>query len=135
MSKFFVDTSYVLALSFSSDRAHRKAASLAVALDRKRVQLVTTRAVLLEIGNALSKQRYRRYAVEFLSSIEESADVVSLTDDLYARAFDLFRARSDKEWGLVDCVSCVVMREQNITQVLTADRHFQQMGFRALMLE
>ena len=99
--------------------------------------IVTTRAVLLEIGNALSKQRTRQVAVNVLQSFEQQAavEVVPMSEKLYFKAFDLFQTRMDKEWGLVDCVSYVVMREQGLSQVLTSDRHFQQMGFRALLRE
>ena len=61
--------------------------------------------------------------------------VVPLTETLLAQGFDLYRQRSDKEWGLTDCVSFVAMKQQNITDALTADRHFQQAGFVALLLE
>lgn len=33
-----------------------------------------------------------------------------------------------------DCISFVVMREKNLIDALTADRHFIQAGFRALLL-
>ena len=39
----------------------------------------------------------------------------------------------DKEGGLIDCISCVVMQERNIADVLATDEHFRQMGFRILM--
>ena len=137
MSKVFLDTSYALALSFQSDVSHARANHLAVWLDRNSISIVTTRAILIEIGNALSRRRYRRQAIELLDSMEDQdgVEVFSLTDELYFKALTLFRNRLDKEWGLVDCVSCVVMQEQGISQVLTADKHFQQMGFRALLSE
>ena len=47
----------------------------------------------------------------------------------------LYRERPDKEWGLTDCISFVVMQERGISAALTADEHFQQAGFRALMRE
>lgn len=49
--------------------------------------------------------------------------------------FQLYCKRPDKEWGLTDCVSFVVMQEQQITEALTTDAHFQQTGFTALLLE
>ena len=55
----FLDTSYALALSASTDQFHDRALRLATALEAARARLVTTRAVLLEVGNALSRQRYR----------------------------------------------------------------------------
>jgi predicted nucleic acid-binding protein len=99
--------------------------------------LVTTRAVLLEIGNALARQRYRSAAVSLLQALDAdpSVEVLPLTEDLYARALQLYCSRPDKEWGLIDCASFVVMSERAMTKALTADEHFQQCGFRALLRE
>lgn len=55
------------------------------------------------------------------------------SEQLYAQALRLYRERPDKEWSLTDCVSLIVMRERNMTEALTADEHFQQAGFRALL--
>ncbi len=98
---------------------------------------MTTRAVLLEIGNALAKKRFRRGAVELLAAIESDPRIaiVPLSEELYARAGELFRRHADKEWGLTDCVSFVVMRGQGIWEALSTDHHFEQAGFRPLLLE
>ena len=40
-----------------------------------------------------------------------------------------------KEWGLTDCISFVVMADRGLTQALTADDHFTQAGFVALLRE
>jgi uncharacterized protein len=45
----------------------------------------------------------------------------------------VFRQRPDKEWSLTDCISFAAMREENLTEALTGDRHFEQAGFRALL--
>ncbi len=94
---------------------------------------MTTQAVLLEIGNALSKQRYRAAAIKLLESLETdpSIEVVLFTNSLYKLAFNLFKQREDKEWVLVDCTSFIVMQDRGIIDALTADAHFQQAGFRA----
>jgi uncharacterized protein len=98
---------------------------------------VTTQGILLEIGNALSKQRYRAAVIQLLESLETdpSVEVVSLTNSLYKSVFNLFKQREDKEWGLVDCISFIVMQDRKISDALTADTHFQQAGFRALLRE
>jgi predicted nucleic acid-binding protein len=57
-----------------------------------------------------------------------------LTDDLCGRAVDLYANRRDKEWGLTDCCSFIAMQDAGITQALSADRHFVQAGFEALLL-
>ena len=38
-----------------------------------------------------------------------------------------------KEWGLIDCVSFVVMQEWGIWEALTIDGHFQQADFRVML--
>jgi predicted nucleic acid-binding protein len=40
---------------------------------------------------------------------------------------------TDKDWSLTDCVSFLVMRKRRLTEALTADRHFEQAGFVALL--
>jgi predicted nucleic acid-binding protein len=41
----------------------------------------------------------------------------------------------DKEWGLTDCISFVMMQERGLTTVLTVDKHFEQAGFLNVMNE
>ncbi|HWG43500.1 MAG TPA: PIN domain-containing protein [Gemmataceae bacterium] len=132
-----MDTSYALALSAPTDQFHGQAVRLADELEVTRARLVTTRAVLLEIGNALARQRYRPAAISLLQALEAdpSVELLPLSDELYARAFQLYCSRLDKEWGLIDCASFVVMSERGMTKALTADEHFQQCGFRALLRE
>jgi len=133
----FLDTAFALALANPKDLLHQRAIRLADQLDAEQTRMVTTRAVLLEIGNVLAKERYRAAGAQLLTLLEADShvDIVALTDDLYARAFQLYIQRSDKEWGLTDCVSFVVMRDRGLTAALTADRHFQQAGYRALLAE
>jgi predicted nucleic acid-binding protein len=136
VAEIFLDASYVIALASKTDQHHARAVELAAWLETSQVALVTTRAVVLEIGNSLAKQRYRRSAVLLLEAIEQDAriDIVPLSEDLYALAASLYKRHEDKEWGLTDCVSFVVMRERGVQDALTTDTHFRQAGFRALLL-
>ena len=131
----FLHTSFAIALSAITDQNHVKALELAEQIESQNICLVTTQAILLEIGNALSKQKYRAAAIQLLESLESDPNVkiVPLTNELYDAAFQLFRSRQDKEWGLVDCISFVVMQSLSITEALTADDHFNQAGFKALL--
>lgn len=135
--ELFFDTFFAIARASPKDQFHEAAKFWSDKIQSENVPIVVTQAVILEIGNALSKIQFRQIAIGLLQSFEKSENimVVSMTDELYDEAFDLFRSRSDKEWGLVDCVSFVVMRERKITAALTADEHFIQAGFRALLRE
>ncbi len=135
MNRVFLDTSYAVALSATTDEKHARAAELADELEASGTHFITTRAILLEIGNALSKVRYRSAAIKLLTALENDprVEIVTASDELYRRAFEIYADRVDKEWGLIDCMSFVVMNDEGITDVLTADNHFHQAGFRVLL--
>lgn len=99
--------------------------------------LITTQLVILEIGNALAKRKYRNAAIELIKSIEAdpSIEIIPFSEELYKRAFQLYSSRMDKEWELTDCISFIVMKDYELVEALTADEHFQQAGFIALLLK
>jgi hypothetical protein len=133
----FLDTAYAIALASPNDSFHPQAVRLADRLEAAGTRLITTHAILLEIGNALSKQRYRSAAVRLLVALEAdpNVEIVPLSQQLYARALQLYGERPDKEWGLTDCVSFMVMQDRGMMEALTTDEHFQQAGYRVLMRE
>ena len=45
----------------------------------------------------------------------------------------LYKKRPDKEWSITDCVSFKIMEEYGITEALAYDKHFEQVGFIALL--
>lgn len=134
-NKVFLDTAFAIALAVESDEHHNHAVELSEQLETGQTLLVTTIAVLLEIGNALSKRRYRQAAIELLDALEQDpqVEIVSISDELYRKAFELFSNRPDKDWGLTDCLSFIVMQERDLTDALTTDEHFEQAGFRPLL--
>ncbi len=136
MNEVFLDAAYAIALSAPSDQHHERASQLAERIETDGTRLITTRAVMLEISNALAKQRYRKDAIELLEALEEDpkVEIISITDGLYKRAFELYRERIDKEWGLTDCISFIVMQGRGLMGALTTDDHFRQAGFQALLL-
>ncbi|MCE9527833.1 MAG: PIN domain-containing protein [Planctomycetales bacterium] len=128
----FADAVFVIALINKRDQYHAVAQELAHRFAGQ--HLVITDAVLLEIGNGLASS-FRKEAAQVIDSFLTSADVevVRLFPDLFDDGLDLYRVHQDKEWGLVDCLSFVVMRERKIRGALTFDHHFVQAGFEALM--
>ncbi|MGH9445685.1 MAG: type II toxin-antitoxin system VapC family toxin [Terriglobia bacterium] len=133
----FLDAAYAIALASTTDEFHLQALTLAEELEASGIRLLTTWAVLLEIGNALSKEPYRQAAIQLLSSLQTdpSVEISPLSEQLCDQALKLYSGRRDKEWGLTDCASFVVMKAHGITDALTTDEHFQQAGFRALLRE
>ena len=127
-NKIFVDTSFILALINQRDQYHAQAHALSFKFEES--LLVTTVAVLLEIGNALAKD-FRSEANAIIQLLRKSArvEVVQLDDRLLEKALEMYGKYSDKTWGLVDCISFVVMRQRGLTDALTFDTDFPAAGF------
>lgn len=130
----FADTVYWLALINPND-TWRSAALDCEA--RNSEPLVTTEAVLTEIGDALCRAQHRRWALEAIRAIRSDGQVRVIPGgaNLFDRALSLYGQRTDKDWSLTDCISFVVMRDMKMDRALTADLHFVQAGFRALLRE
>src|SRR5437879_5783703 len=130
MNEVFVDTSYWLAALNPQDTFHSQAMQLP-----RPSRMVTTRAVQLEVMDALSSPRRRAIAVQFWQDANKdpSLIIVAIDDSLLFRAVALFQSRVDKAWSLTDCISFVVMRERKITSALAHDHHFEQAGFQCLL--
>ncbi len=134
MKPVFVDTSYLIALAVRSDGLHEAALA---AKPAHGTSLVTTDLVVVEVLDALAAPPRRAGAVAMVNMLRGSplVQVVSTSGDLLRRGVGLYTQRPDKAWGLTDCVSFVVMSDMAISDALTADRHFEQAGFKALLSE
>lgn len=133
----FLDTAFVFALVNTRDQWHEAAALRQARLEGERRRLVTTELVLVEIADGLASVRFRAQAFRAVSLLNTNplVEVVPFTSKLMTEALALYGQRPDKDWGLTDCASFVVMRERGLTDVLTVDEHFRQAGFRALLID
>ena len=135
MRNAFLDTAFAIALVNKRDTYHDKARALLQKIEQERTSIITTQAVLIEIGNALAGPALRRIAAGYIERLEKdsSVEVVPISDELLQQGLTLYRERPDKAWGLTDCISFVVMQERGITDAMTADRHFEQAGYTAIL--
>jgi hypothetical protein len=85
----------------------------------------------MALGRTYARDRF--FQVAEIMSNDPSCRVVFIDSALLARALELYRERTDKQWGLVDCASFIVMGDQKIVEALTTDRHFEQAGFKILL--
>lgn len=133
--RLFLDTAFIQALLNPRDDYHTIAKALFQKV-RNAQEIWITEAILTEVGNALSAS-HRSEAVKFINQCYQTDNirVVTINTALFRQALDLYNSRLDKNWGLTDCISFIVMTMNGITDAVTADRHFIQAGFCALMLE
>lgn len=132
MRAAFVDASFYLALVNKDDEYHDAALKLQKSF---RGLLVTTEYVLLEVLDALTQGDLRDLglAIVDVATGDPSTTVVASGSEWFERGRELFRNRPDKEWGITDCISFTVMTDRAIRECLTADKHFEQAGFDALL--
>lgn len=135
MKPIFVDTSALIAIGNTRDSFHSQAVRIRNELKQFGRNFVTTNAILLEFGNAFSQVNLRPTAVKLIEAIRSSSKwkCVSTDDTLVERGFQKFKKINDKEWGLVDCISMIVSKDNEINEIFTTDHHFEQAGFKILL--
>jgi predicted nucleic acid-binding protein len=136
MTKVFADTGYWIALLNPRDALHDRSRKASANLGR--TPIITSELVLAEVLNAFASKGDlpRRMACVLIDEIRSDPDyeIVPMTSSAFRQALERYRSRSDKTWGLTDCASFLIMEENGITDALSADRDFQQAGFKALLL-
>ena len=135
MRKIFADTSYLVATINSKDSLHRQALQISQTL--RDALLITTELNLAELLNYFCRHGFfwRRRVVESVENIEINPNVfiVTLSQMSFAAGLRLYKQRSDKSYSFTDCVAMEFMKRENISEILTADHHFEQEGFTALL--
>lgn len=126
MNVFFADPFYWIALSSPRDSAHSRALEFSRSLRGARI--VTTDEVLTEFLAFFSSMGsgVRVRAGRTVDSILGAKEVwvVPQSRQSFLDGLDLYKARPDKRFSLVDCVSMQAMRREGIQKVLTNDEHF-----------
>ena len=135
MNAVFADAGYWIALFNPRDQLHTRAIAVSNTLQGRTI--VTSQMVLTEFLNhyAALGQPFCQRAVQIVRSLQDDPDVdiVPQTETQFTAALTLYTQRPDKEWGLTDCASFLIMQERGITEALAHDNHFYQAGFIPLL--
>lgn len=131
----FLDTAGLIGVFLASDSLHAMAVEILDSLALSGTPLVTSDWVLIEFLNATANLRQRVGAAGFIRSLlaDPGVTIVRSSHVGLQAALKLYESRPDKEWGIVDCSSILICKDQNVRQVLTHDQHFQQAGFQVLL--
>jgi predicted nucleic acid-binding protein len=102
---------------------------------KQNAKFITTEYVIIEIGNCLSRLHFRKACIKLIENIRESEDIeiINVDNEIFDKAWTLYSSCKDKEWGLTDCTSFIVMNEWDITEAFSTDHHFEQAGFSILL--
>ncbi|MBI1904179.1 MAG: type II toxin-antitoxin system VapC family toxin [Planctomycetia bacterium] len=131
----FVDALYWVAIVRPRDQWKGPSRRARAALGNMR--LVTTDEVLTEFLAALSRggPLLRRKAVATVRKILTSPNitVVPQSRESFIKALARYAAREDKGYSVTDCSSMDAMDSLGVHDALTADVHFTQEGYNALI--
>ena len=93
--------------------------------------------VLAEFVALAAARGFNRFKIlDYVDDVVHDLDVeiVWVDRDLHQRGMSLLQSSLDKNYSLCDAISFVLVREQGIQDALTTDRHFEQEGFRRLLV-
>jgi predicted nucleic acid-binding protein len=127
----FVDTWGWLALADPEDHFHGEAAECYRAFGNQAGRVVTSNFVLDETFTLLFRRRPHSEATRFSSGLLESPfiRVETVTDVRFKKAYDLRKKFFDKpRISFTDLSSMAIMSELKMTDILTGDDHFTQVG-------
>ncbi|MFN5969605.1 MAG: type II toxin-antitoxin system VapC family toxin [Microcystis sp.] len=135
MKIVFVDSLYWIALINPKDQWY------SVTVEAKKrygsSKFVTTEAVLIEVLNYFSTYgaRFRFISSQVTRAILDDPDieVLPINSSLFLSGLNLDEQRLDKGYSMVDCISMMTMKNRDISEVLTHDKHFSQEGFNILL--
>ncbi len=132
----FVDSGAFFAFLVSNERLHKPAETCLRRLQAEQRQLITTDYILDESITLLKARGMSGIVPRLFDLMERSEHLVVewIAEDRFFAARDFLLKHNDHDYSFTDCTSFVVMQELRIEDALTADRHFQEAGFRALLV-
>nr|HEV7955081.1 PIN domain-containing protein [Candidatus Acidoferrales bacterium] len=135
--KLFVDTWGWLVLADRSEREHRQVTSYYAERTRRTGLIVTSDFVLNELLTILFSRISFEMASRFADSVLRSPFITieRITPERFQKAWELRMKFSDKpRISFTDLTSMSAMNELGITDILTADKHFAQVGMNFRLL-
>jgi uncharacterized protein len=132
MIRVFADTSFYVAITSPRDVLHTCAKNIA---KKYCSDIYTTEYVLIEVGNFLARSGDRKVFMDLVHRLntDKRTIIIPAAGNWFDQGLELYSRRLDKTWSMTDCISFEVMREHAISEALTADHHFIQAGYTALL--
>jgi predicted nucleic acid-binding protein len=128
----FIDTSGFYCLYNGDQKYHKSAVEQYHAATKR----ITTNYVLAEyVALADARGSSRQDAVDLSDRVldDEEIEIIWIDESLHRRAVALLTERPDKTYSLCDAVSFIIMRDADVTEALSTDKHFEQEGFTRLL--
>lgn len=128
----FIDTGAFLARFIAADQYHKQAVKSWQKLEKSKLKIHTSQAVLCETFTLLARRADYKFASEQAKNVLSSDTLNILRADSADEvlALDYFSKYADQKVSFTDCLSFVLMRKERIKQSFSYDRHFALAGFK-----
>ena len=128
MKTILVDSSFLLAMVDGDDTRHPEAIDLLKGLGK--VTLLVTSHIFDEAMTLIKVRLSTEAAIRTGRQLRLSTlfRLIHITEGDDEAAWEIFSQYTDKEWSYTDCSCLAVMRKLGITEILSFDHHFDQMG-------
>ena len=128
-----LDTSGLLCLLHKAEPFHKEAVAAYQSTHTRLIHnYVLAEFVTLTQSRRLPREAALAFAKELVSDVE--IEVVWIDPTLHDEAMRSLQSQLDKAYSLCDVVSFLLMQQRNVLDALTTDRHFEQAGFRRLLM-
>jgi predicted nucleic acid-binding protein len=116
------------------DEWRKPAVAIGRELVASRRSRVVTDWILTEFLGLASRTPLRERAIRSVQDLREAPGVTIVEANHldWLAGFELYMARMDKTWSLVDCISILICERYGITEVFSGDHHFEQAGLTLL---
>ena len=128
MKTILVDSSFLLAMVDRDDKHHNEV--IAFLKELGIATLLVTSHIFDEAMTLIKSRLGSEIAVRTGQQLRLSTRfrLIHVTEGDDKAAWEIFSHYIDKDWSYTDCSCLAVMRKLGITEVLSFDRHFDQMG-------
>lgn len=123
----FIDTSAIYALADKADKNHDKAKSIAVALNQQR-EVFTHNYIIVESAALIQHRLGFVQAKTFLEEVFQFR-IFWIDMHLHQKATQYFTKIGKRKVSFVDCVSFMLMRDNDIKKAFAFDQDFINAGF------
>jgi predicted nucleic acid-binding protein len=127
--RVFVDTSALVAVADRDEARHDQAADLWVEMLERGWPLVTHNYISVELAAVLHRIIGKRAAARQVADLLGPLETRWVTPSLHAEAFNGYRESTRTGVSLVDHVSFVVMRGEELDTAFAFDADFERAGF------
>lgn len=128
----FIDTGAFIARYLTKDSYHTEAIKIWRNLEIKHKKLFTSNFVLDETFTLLARFSHTKFAYEKAHLIY-ATDIISILrpdHEVEVNALHWFDKYAEHKVSFTDCISFQLIRQYNIKEVFTFDKHFKIAGFK-----